>query len=148
MKKKKSVLNWCSIFTNKKLATTQDRQTLQNSDEKGYCQFWILRLFVLTRFHGNSDGLLKLYIRGRQPFPRCEPKQTLQGLAGSTNFPPIIPFPSLFMMSKLANLWNYDKINSWFPQFITEAQNTTYSTFIAPLYCDIWCCFLFQSFTS
>jgi len=29
--------------TEKKLATTQDRQTLQNSDEKQYCQDWMLR---------------------------------------------------------------------------------------------------------
>jgi len=28
--------------TDKKLATTQDRQALQNSDEKQYCQYWTL----------------------------------------------------------------------------------------------------------
>jgi len=33
----------------KKLTTTQDRQILQNSDEKQDCQFWILRLVVFTR---------------------------------------------------------------------------------------------------
>jgi len=32
--------------TYKNLATTQDRQTLQNSDEKHYCQYWMLRLLV------------------------------------------------------------------------------------------------------
>ena len=32
--------------TDKKLATTKDRQTLQNSDEKQYCQYWMLSLFV------------------------------------------------------------------------------------------------------
>jgi len=36
--------------TDKKLATTQDRQTLQNSDEKQYCQYWMLRLFFLLDF--------------------------------------------------------------------------------------------------
>jgi len=49
------------LSTDKKLATTQDRQTLQNSDEKQYCQYWILRLVVLTRFPANRDFLLKLY---------------------------------------------------------------------------------------
>jgi len=42
--------------SDKKLATTQDRQTLQNSDEKRYCQYWMLRLVVPT----NRDFLLKL----------------------------------------------------------------------------------------
>ena len=45
----------------KKLATTQDRQILQNSDEKQDCQFWILRLVVFTRFL-QTDCLLKLYV--------------------------------------------------------------------------------------
>jgi len=49
----------------KNLATTQDRQTLQNSDEKQDCQFWILRLVVLTRFPANRDCLLKLYMLGK-----------------------------------------------------------------------------------
>jgi len=44
----------------KKVATTQDRQTLQNSDEKQYCQYWILHLVVFTRFRANRDCLLKL----------------------------------------------------------------------------------------
>ena len=48
--------------TDKKLATTQDRQTQQNSDEKQYCQCWILRLVVFTRFRANRDCLLKLYM--------------------------------------------------------------------------------------
>jgi len=46
----------------KKLATTQDRLILQNSDEKQDCQFWILRLVVFTRFPVNKDCLLKLYM--------------------------------------------------------------------------------------
>jgi len=46
----------------KKLATTQDRQILQNSDEKQDCQYWILRLVVFTRFPANRDCLLKLYM--------------------------------------------------------------------------------------
>jgi len=41
-KKKKRYLNDVQFSTDKKLATTQDRQTLQNSDEKQYCQYWIL----------------------------------------------------------------------------------------------------------
>jgi len=48
--------------TDKKLATTQDRQTLLNSDEKQYSQYWMLRLFVFTRFRANRDCLLKLYM--------------------------------------------------------------------------------------
>ena len=35
-----ALLTWCTIFhssTDKKLAATQDRQTMQNSDEKQYC---------------------------------------------------------------------------------------------------------------
>ena len=40
--------------------------------------------------------------------------------------PPTILFPSLFMMLlKLANLWNFNQINSWFSQFTMEVQNTT-----------------------
>jgi len=53
--KNKKVLNWCSI----KLATTQDRQRLQNSDEKQYWQYWILCLVVFTRFRANRDCLLE-----------------------------------------------------------------------------------------
>jgi len=37
-----------------------DRQTLQNSDEKQYCQYWILRLVVFTRLRANRDCLFKL----------------------------------------------------------------------------------------
>jgi len=44
------------------LATTQGRQRLQNSDEKQYCQYWILRLIVFTTFRANRDCLLKLYV--------------------------------------------------------------------------------------
>jgi len=46
----------------KKLATTQDRQILQNSDEKQDCQFWILHLVVFTRFPAHRDCLWKLYM--------------------------------------------------------------------------------------
>jgi len=42
--------------------SSQDRQTLQNSDKKQYCQYWILRLVVFTRFRANRGCLLKLYI--------------------------------------------------------------------------------------
>jgi len=61
MKKRKTVLSWCSISTDKKLATTQGRQILQNSDEKQDWQYWILRLVVFNRFLADRDGLLKLY---------------------------------------------------------------------------------------
>jgi len=61
MKKNKTVLDVQFPLT-KKLATTQDRQILQNSDEKQDCQFWILRLVVFTRFPANRDCLLKLYM--------------------------------------------------------------------------------------
>jgi len=39
MKKKKTVLIDIQFSSNEKLATTQDRQTLQNSDEKQDCQY-------------------------------------------------------------------------------------------------------------
>jgi len=48
-KEKKTVLD-DQFSTDKRLATTQDGQTLQNSGEKQYCQYWILRLVVFTRF--------------------------------------------------------------------------------------------------
>ena len=39
--------------------------------------------------------------------------QTLQCLAGNTNFRPTIPFPLLFMKwIKLGNLWNFNQMNS------------------------------------
>jgi len=41
-KRKKRNLIDVQFFTDKKLATTQDRQTLQNSDEKQFGQYWIL----------------------------------------------------------------------------------------------------------
>jgi len=47
--------------TNNKLATTQDRQTLQNSNVKQYCQYWILRLGVFTRFRANTVRVEALY---------------------------------------------------------------------------------------
>jgi len=54
MKKKKNVLDVQFPLT-KKLTTTQDRQTPQNSDEKQDCQFLILSLVVFTRFPANRD---------------------------------------------------------------------------------------------
>jgi len=60
-KRKKRYLIDVQFSTDKKLATTQDHQTLQNSDEKQDCQYWILRLVLFTRFHKNRDCLLKLY---------------------------------------------------------------------------------------
>ena len=45
MEKKQEYL---ASSTDRKLATTQDRQALQNSDEKQYCQYWILRLVVFN----------------------------------------------------------------------------------------------------
>jgi len=50
MKKKKTVLIDVQFSTDKKFATTKDRQTLQNSDEKQCCQYWMVRLVVFTRF--------------------------------------------------------------------------------------------------
>jgi len=47
-KEKKRYLIDVQFSTDKKLATTQDRQTLQNADEKQYCQYWILPLVVLS----------------------------------------------------------------------------------------------------
>jgi len=49
MKKKKRYLIDVQFSTDNKLATTQDHQTLQNSDEKQYFQYWILRLVVFAR---------------------------------------------------------------------------------------------------
>ena len=59
---KKRYLIDVQFSTDKKLATMQYSQTLQNSDEKQYCQYWILRLVVFTRFCENRDCLLKLYM--------------------------------------------------------------------------------------
>jgi len=39
-KNKNSTLIDVQFSTDKKLATTQDRQTLQNFDEMQYCQYW------------------------------------------------------------------------------------------------------------
>jgi len=66
MKKKIGHLIDVQFSTDEKLATTQDRQTLQNSDEKQYCQYWILRLVVFTRFRSNRDCLLKLCMLVKQ----------------------------------------------------------------------------------
>jgi len=61
-KEKKTVFIVLRFSTDKKLATTQDRQTLQNSDEKQYCQYWILRLVVFTRFGTNRLLVETLYV--------------------------------------------------------------------------------------
>jgi len=60
-KRKKRYLMFNFPLT-KKVATTQDRQILRNSDEKQDCQFWILSLVVFIRFPANRDCLLKLYM--------------------------------------------------------------------------------------
>jgi len=61
-KKRKQYLIDVQFSTDKKLAKTKDRQILQNSDEKQYCQYWILRLVVFTGFRANKDCLLKFFI--------------------------------------------------------------------------------------
>jgi len=47
--------------------------------------------------------------------------QTVQSMAGRTNFPPTIPF--LLLLLNLRNSWNFNQINSWFPYFTSKAQN-------------------------
>jgi len=59
MKKKKTVLDVQFPLT-KKLATTQDRQILQNYDEKQDCQFWILRLVVFYQISRKQRLLVTL----------------------------------------------------------------------------------------
>ena len=61
MKKQKRYLIDVQFSTDKKLATTQDRQTLQNSDEKQYCQYWILGLVVLNQISCKQSLLVKLH---------------------------------------------------------------------------------------
>ena len=56
-RRKSSLLTWCSSFHWKKFAVTQDFQTLQNSDEKQCCQYWILRL-VVTKYIACKQRLL------------------------------------------------------------------------------------------
>jgi len=46
-KRQKTYLIDVQFFTDKMLAT-QDHQTLQNSDEKQYCLYWILCLVVFN----------------------------------------------------------------------------------------------------
>jgi len=46
MKKKEQFLLDVQSPTDKKLAMTHNLQTLQNSDEKQCCQYWMLRLVV------------------------------------------------------------------------------------------------------
>jgi len=53
--------------------------------------------------------------------------ETLQNMAGCTNFPLTIAFPLLFiMLLNLGNLRNFIQINSWFSQFITKPKHTAY----------------------
>jgi len=40
------------------MLTTQDRQTLQNSDEKQYIQYWTLRLVIFARFPATEIACL------------------------------------------------------------------------------------------
>jgi len=61
-KEKKTVLIGVKFSTDKKFTTMQDRHTLQNSDEKQYCQYWILRLVVFTRFGANRLLVETLYV--------------------------------------------------------------------------------------
>jgi len=61
-KRKKLYLIDVQVSTDKNLATMQDRQALQTSDEKQYCQYRILRLVVFTRFPANRNCLVKLYM--------------------------------------------------------------------------------------
>jgi len=70
---KKKTVHDVQFPLTKKLATTQDRQILQNSDENQDCQFWILRLVVFTRFPANRDCLLKLYmlVKSARSFSRA-----------------------------------------------------------------------------
>jgi len=62
MKKKQQYVLDVQSSTDKKLTITQDRQTLQNSDEKQYCQYWILCLVVTNKLPANKDSLSKLYM--------------------------------------------------------------------------------------
>jgi len=55
VKEKKTVLIDVQFSTDKNLAATPDRQRLQNSDEKQYCQYWIRHLVVLTRFRAKES---------------------------------------------------------------------------------------------
>jgi len=50
MKKKEQYLPDVQSSRHKKLAITQDSRTLQNSDEKQYCQYWMLRLVVTNNY--------------------------------------------------------------------------------------------------
>jgi len=63
-KEKKRRLIHVQFSTDNKLATTQDRHPL-NSDEKQYCQYWIPRLVVFTRFRASRDCLLKFHMLGK-----------------------------------------------------------------------------------
>jgi len=62
MKKKNTVLIDVKFSADKKFATTQDRHRRQNSDEKQYCQYLILRLVVFTRFGANRLLVETLYV--------------------------------------------------------------------------------------
>ena len=61
MKKKKTVLD-VQLSTDKRARNNARPPDTAKLDEKQDCQFWILRLFVFTRFPANRDCLLKLYM--------------------------------------------------------------------------------------
>jgi len=53
-----------NLPTEKKLSPAQDRQKLQNTTEKQYCQYWMLRLVVINyrKLPTSIYCLLKLYM--------------------------------------------------------------------------------------
>jgi len=55
MKMKEQYLLDVQSSIDKKLATTQDRQTLQNSNEKQYCQWWMLLWLLPTRMSAQTE---------------------------------------------------------------------------------------------
>jgi len=60
--KKKTWLIDVKFSTDTYLAITQNHQTLQNSDEKQYCQYGILRLAAFTNFPANRGCSLTIYM--------------------------------------------------------------------------------------
>jgi len=64
-KKSEKEKKWYLVFNFPLTRSSQQRKTakrLQNSDEKQYCQYWILRLVVFTWFRANRHCLFKLYV--------------------------------------------------------------------------------------
>ena len=103
----------------KKLATTQDRQILQNSDEKQDCQFCILRLVVFTRFPANRDCLLKLYmlVKSARTVSRelHREKRVYIGLASwlTEGVVTILCFCAKLMLFIISLSWAYGKAFYW-----------------------------------